>query len=1022
MALSFTSQAQIVVPDAGVGPLTFDATPPATEWATFSITGGNGGVANDAQMDTAVAPLTQAGIATVLGTTATEPVSQNALFRRHTVRNVLFSRPTGNSVSVLKASLQNGSLNAKSGVRVSYDLAVSVPLAEEVAGHRVYWSLDGSASSWQPVGNFSTVGAVIFEVNVGTWAAGSPLYLLWTDDNAASGDSDYLIDNVRFELFNNTDPVSIVLLTPTNGTQVVQSGNLNVTTRTLGPVARVEFLIDGALYLNDTAAPFGGAFPAVAPVFTVGPHNIRAVAYDAGNNPTSSSTSNFTVVANSAPVITITNTFTTNIVNGRINNGPYLVGSFVTVQATVTDDVGVTNVDWYVDGALYVSRAAASFNFTYNDSRAGGHTIHGIASDAGGLTTTSASVGISVTNPSPNFVVLVPNGSTWDTLSGASAPPLDEISYAWYQTGYNTAGAWSNLVAEIGAGDRADGYPESSVVDLGPAAARYQRVYFRKEFNVVNPGQYQNFRLNLLRDDGAIVFINDQPVWTNNMATTADNGLFTYDFSTNLAAIAAPDEGLVYQTFNISSANYPNLLTPSWSIGVEVHQNSITSSDLSFDFMLWGEFATLPTLAITSPTNNQTFRQGDSATVAISVSTFVTNAILCLDGIPYGTNSVPPYSVVVSNLTPGMHTLVAKGTDTQGNPQASSATITINVLPNLPPTGVAVTNLVDGTNLLVGGFLINVGATATDDGGVNRVEFYDNGVLRATDTSSPYAAALMVDFTFGTHQITARAFDGAGLSTVSAPITVNVTNPPALTAVLTNRADWKYFVPDAEVAGWFSSGFADGSWAVGPAKFGFGGDGETTVLPRSNTVANVANLGFYFRKQISLTAPQLASFGSIPLWLNRDDGAVVYVNGTEVYRVKMTTNAPAAPAYNAQADAPAVGGNDENTFFVSTNLPTSVFSAGVNTIAVEVHQDGPGSSDISFDLMLWGSVAAGPTLTIVLQPNGDVTVSWAGGGTLIGTDDPTTPRASWATVPGASPVSIAAGSLLAKRFYAVRVP
>ena len=1022
LALSFTSQAQIIVPDAGVGPFTFDTTPLVGEFATISIAGANGDVANTTQMDAAVAALTQAGINTVLGTTTTEPVSQNALFRRHTVRNVIFSRPTGNSVSVLKASLQNGSINAKSGVRVSYDLNVSVPLAEEVAGHRVYWSLDGSANSWQAVGNFSTVGAVTFDVNVGSWPAGSALYLLWADDNAASGDSDYLIDNVRFELFSNNDPVSIVLLTPTNGTQVVQSGNLNVTTRTLGPVARVEFLIDGVLFLNDTAAPFGGSFPAVLPTFTIGNHNIRAIAYDAGNTATPSSISNFTVVANSAPIITITNTFTTNVVNGRINNGPYLVGSFVTVQATNFDDVAVTNVDWYVDNVLYIRRAGASTGFTYNDSRAGGHTIYGIAFDAGGLTTQSATVAISVTNPPvAQYVRLVENGSTWQTFAGPNAPALDGISFAWYQTGYDSTG-WSNLVAEIGNGDAVDGYPESSLVDIGPAASRYPRVYFRKEFNVTNPGQYQNFRLNLLRDDGAIVFINDTPVWTNNMATTADNGLFPYDYSTNLAAVAAPDEGLVYQTFNISAANYPNLLTTSWSIGVEVHQNSLTSSDLSFDFMLWGEFASLPTVSITSPTNNQSFRQGDSATVAVLASTFVTNVSVFLDGNLKGSDDTLPYSVVVSNLPVGTHTLTATGKDSLNNPLANSAPITITVVANLAPTGVAVTNLIDGTNLLVGGFLINVGATATDDGGVARVEFYDNGVLRATDTTSPYAAALMVDFTVGTHQITARAFDGAGLSTLSAPITVNVTNPPALTAVLTNRADWKYFVPDANVANWPSSGFADGSWAVGPAKFGFGGDGETTVLARTNITTGVTNIGFYFRKQITLTAPQLASFGSIPLWLNRDDGAVVYVNGTEVYRVKMTNSLPIPIPYNALADVPAVGGNDENTFFVSTNLPTSVFAAGVNTIAVEVHQESVGSSDISFDMMLWGSVAAGPTLTIVLQPNGDVTVSWAGGGTLIGTDDPTTPRASWTTVPGASPVNIAAGSLLAKRFYAVRVP
>ena len=683
LALSFTSQAQIVVPDAGVGPITFDATPPATEWASVSIAGAGGDVNTDAQMDASVAPLTQGGIATVLATTGTEPLTTSGVFRRHTARNSVFSKPTNVRAAVLKASLQNGSANAKSGVRVSYDLAQDAAITEQIPGHRVYWSIDGSASSWQAVGNFSTVGPTTFDVNVGSWPASSSLYLLWVDDNANPGtDGAFLIDNVRFELFNNSDPVSIVLLTPTNGTQVVQSGNLNVTTRTLGPVTRVEFLIDGALYLNDTAAPFGGSFPAVLPAFTVGNHTIQAIAYDAGNTPTSSSISNFTVIANSAPVITITNTFTTNIVNGRINNGPYLVGSFVTVQATVTDDVGVTNVDWYVDNVLYVSRAAASFNFTYNDSLAGSHMIYGIATDAGGLTTQSATVGIVVTNPpGSQYVRLVENGSMWQTFAGANAPALDGISFAWYQTGYDSTG-WSNLVAEIGAGDRVDGYPETSVVDLGPAASRYQRVYFRKEFGVTNPGQYQNFRLNLLRDDGAIVFINDVPVWTNNMATTGDNGLFPYDYSTNLAAVAAPDEGLVYQTFNITAANYPNLLTPNWSIGVEVHQNSLTSSDLSFDFMLWGEFATLPSVSITSPTNNQIFREGDSATVLVSASTFVTNVIVLLDNVVRGSDDTFPYSVVVSNLTPGTHTLLAQGDDSLDNPLAVSAPITSKLVPS----------------------------------------------------------------------------------------------------------------------------------------------------------------------------------------------------------------------------------------------------------------------------------------------------------------------------------------------------
>ena len=204
LALSFTSQAQTVVPDAGVGPLTFDATPPATEWATFSITGAGGTLNTDADVDAAVAPLTQAGVNAVLGTSATEPPSTLATFRRHTVRNSIFSRPTGNNASVLKASLQNGSANAKSGVRVSYDLDQTNPITEQIPGHRVYWSLDGSANSWQAVGNFSAVGPITFDVNVGSWPSSGALYLLWVDDNANPGtDGSHLIDNVRFELLDN---------------------------------------------------------------------------------------------------------------------------------------------------------------------------------------------------------------------------------------------------------------------------------------------------------------------------------------------------------------------------------------------------------------------------------------------------------------------------------------------------------------------------------------------------------------------------------------------------------------------------------------------------------------------------------------------------------------------------------------------------------------------------------------------------------------------------------------------------
>ena len=644
------------------------------------------------------------------------------------------------------------------------------------------------------------------------------------------------------------------------------------------------------------------------------------------------------------------------------------------------------------------------------------------------MTTTSASVGISVTNPSPNFVVLVPNGSTWLTYSGGVVPPLDNIGFAWYNTGYDTTG-WSNLVAEIGDGDRADGYPETSVVDMGPATARHRAVWFKKEFDVINPGQFQNFRLRLLRDDGAVVHINDVPVWTNNMAFTMDSGLLIprLDFSTNLAAIAAPDEGLVFQEFNLNPDNYPTLANGQWSIAVEVHQNSITSSDLSFDFMLWGEYATLPTLAITSPTNTTTVIAGSPFTVNIDSSTFVTNAETFINnastGVTDDTRSVgsPSFSVTkIAPVTPGSYIITAKGRDSLPAANlATSAGVTITVIPNQPPV-VNYTNVFNGANtgtvFFVGQIITNQ-FSVSDDQGVTNIDFLINGQLHFR-TNGNFGVALVNDALAGTCTFTVRAYDGAGQTTDSSK-TITVTNPPNVALLVTNGSIWKYDNSSniLDGTGWQNIVYApEAGWASGPADIGGGSSGER------NPERTIINIGVasriptvYFRRTFSVANP--ADYTGLVFNLLRDDGAVVYLNGNEVFR----SNIGAAPTFLTLATAAA---GDDGTTYVRSNAPNTLI-AGNNVVAVEVHQSSFTSSDLTFDLMLWGSTAVvtGPTLTITLNANGSVTVTWNGGGTLIGSNDPSLPRASWTAVAGAtSPHTFAAGTLAPFRFYAVRIP
>jgi hypothetical protein len=88
----------------------------------------------------------------------------------------------------------------------------------------------------------------------------------------------------------------------------------------------------------------------------------------------------------------------------------------------------------------------------------------------------------------------------------------------------------------------------------------------------------------------------------------------------------------------------------------------------------------------------------------------------------------------------------------------------------------------------------------------------------------------------------------------------------------------------------------------------------------------------------------------------RDDGAVVYLNGVEVFR----SNMPTGTITNTTRASGAVNGNAERQWFTGTINP-ALLVAGNNVIAVEVHQNDPTSSDVSFNFELSGTTSGGGT-------------------------------------------------------------
>jgi hypothetical protein len=93
------------------------------------------------------------------------------------------------------------------------------------------------------------------------------------------------------------------------------------------------------------------------------------------------------------------------------------------------------------------------------------------------------------------------------------------------------------------------------------------------------------------------------------------------------------------------------------------------------------------------------------------------------------------------------------------------------------------------------------------------------------------------------------------------------------------------------------------------------------------------------------------------MWMLRDDGAVVYLNGTELFRSPNMPVAPAPITYLTIAEPTQDGENTIDTAI----LPADALLAGTNVVAVEMHQTQVNSSDVSFDFELIGNPKPSPS-------------------------------------------------------------
>ncbi len=223
-----------------------------------------------------------------------------------------------------------------------------------------------------------------------------------------------------------------------------------------------------------------------------------------------------------------------------------------------------------------------------------------------------------------------------------------------------------------------------------------------------------------------------------------------------------------------------------------------------------------------------------------------------------------------------------------------------------------------------------------------------------------------------------------------------------MTPFILGGSVWKYSDQGLDLGtNWSQPNYDDSSWSQGAGRLGYTTIGITTTVgygpnPSSKYITT------YFRHQF--VVPSGIFYTNLNVRLNRGDGAVVWLNGQELYRV----NLPAGPiTYQTQAANFVTGNQDASNFYYPTNVPLLSLSPGTNVIAVEIHKFSPSTGSITFDLELFGNgVYAPPTLSCILS-SGNLQLAWPTNYDSFNLQNATdlSSAGTWQIVPGPYPFS-----------------
>jgi Zn-dependent metalloprotease len=213
----------------------------------------------------------------------------------------------------------------------------------------------------------------------------------------------------------------------------------------------------------------------------------------------------------------------------------------------------------------------------------------------------------------------------------------------------------------------------------------------------------------------------------------------------------------------------------------------------------------------------------------------------------------------------------------------------------IPPTVSASESGTSGT--------ITFSATASDNVGVTKVEFYVDGALKGTDTTSPYSMTLdSTTLTNGSHSLVAKAYDAAANVGTSATVTFSVSNATSGTELTVNGGF------ESGTTGWTQTTGVIGSYTGEPAH-----TGSYNAWMNGYGTAHTD----YIYQQIAI--PTTAT-GTLTFWLHIDTAETTTTTAYDTMKVQVLNTAGTVLATLA-----TYSNLDKNTGYTQKSLNLSAY-------------------------------------------------------------------------------------------------